>query len=114
MSFLMQSKSVLAATKARIFLVLVAADKVGLVVAKGIRFQAFYFFAFWSGVTIDYSLVAFIGYLFADVVFVIGNENTFAMAAVFGIQLHGGMEGGSAACEEVEDGDIFSMRIRYF
>ena len=62
-----------------------SANETCAVVAQSVVFQPWHFFSFGCGVTIDYSLVAFIGYLFADVVFVIGNENALALAAVFGV-----------------------------
>ena len=66
--------------------------------------QAFHFFAFRCGVALDYSLVALVGNFLTDVVLVVGDKNAFAVSAVFGIELHGGVESGTGAGEEVEDG----------
>ena len=43
----------------------------------------------------DYSLVALVGDFLTDVVLVVGDEDTLAVSTVFGIELHGGVEGGT-------------------
>ena len=81
-----------------------SAEKTCAIVAQCVTCQARNFFPFRSGVAIDYTFVAFVGYFFADVILVIGYKNTFTMTAIFGIQLHGSVKSGAAAGKEVEDG----------
>ena len=58
--------------------------------------------ALGCGVTLDYSLVALVGDFLADVVLVVGDEDTLAVAAILSVELHGGVKGGARASEEVE------------
>ena len=76
--------------------------------------QAFHFLTLGCGVALDYSLVALVGDFLTDVVLVVGDKDTFAVATVFGVELHGGVESGTGACEEVEDGQRLIMWIGYF
>ena len=85
-----------------------SAHKTCAVVAQGVVFQPRHFFASWGGVTINYSLVSLVGYFFANVVFVVRNEDTLAMTAILCIELHSGVKGSPATCEKVED----NLRIR--
>ena len=63
-------------------------------------------FALGCGVALDYSLVALVGDFLTDVVLIVGDKDTFSMSTVFGVELHGGVESGTGAGEEVEDGSI--------
>ena len=69
--------------------------------------KSFHFFAFRCGVALNYSLVALVGNILADAVLVVGNKDTLAMSSVLGVELHGGVEGGTGTCEEVKNGGIF-------
>ena len=60
-------------------------------------------FAFGCRVSIYHPFAAFVSYLFANVILIIGDKNTLAMASIFRIQLHGSMKGRSAASKEIED-----------
>ena len=68
--------------------------------------QAFNRLAFRCSIALNYSLVALVGNFFTDVVLVVGDEDTLAVSTVFGIELHGGVEGGAGAGEEVENGSF--------
>ena len=57
--------------------------------------QAFHFLALGCGVALDYSLVALVGNVLADIVLVVGDKDTFAMSIVFSVELHGGVESGA-------------------
>ena len=48
--------------------------------------------AFRCGVALNYSLVALVGNVLADIVLVVGDKDTFAMSTVLGVELHGGVE----------------------
>ena len=91
---------------AHVLYALVTREERGAVVAKVVVVQAFHFLALGCGVALDYSLVALVGNFLADAVLVIGDKDAFAMPAIFGIELHSGVEGGTRASEEVEDGSI--------
>ena len=54
--------------------------------------KSFHFFAFRCGVALNYSLVALVGNVLADIVLVVGDKDTFAMSTVLGVELHGGVE----------------------
>ena len=71
--------------------------------------KSFHFFAFRCGVALNYSLVALVGHFLTDVVLVVGNKDTFAVSSVLGVELHGGVEGGAGASEEVENCSIFRI-----
>ena len=72
-----------------------------LVVAEVISLQTFNFLSFRSGITIDNTLVSFVCYFLADVILVVCNKNALAVASIFGIQLHCGMESSARACKKV-------------
>lgn len=91
---------------AHILYALVTREEVGAVVAKVVVVQAFHFLALGCGVALDYSFVALVGNFLTDVVLVVGDKDTFAVSAVFGVELHGGVESGTGAGEEVKDGSI--------
>ena len=76
--------------------------------------QAFHFFAFRCGVTLDYSFVALIGNVLTDAILVVGDKDALAVTTVFSVELHGGVESGTGASEEVEDGQRLIMWIEYF
>ena len=69
--------------------------------------QAFHFLALGCSVALDYSLVALVGDFLTDVVLVVGDKDTFAVSTVLGIELHGGVESGTGASEEVKDDRFF-------
>ena len=95
---------------AHVLYALVAREERGAVVAKVVVVQAFHFFAFRCGVTLDYSFVALIGNVLTDAILVVGDKDALAVTTVFGVELHGGVEGSARACEEVEDGNIFIFK----
>lgn len=70
--------------------------------------------ALGCGVALDYALVALVGDFLADVVLVVCDKDAFAVAAILSVELHGGVEGGTGTCEEVEDGQRLIMWIGYF
>ena len=65
--------------------------------------QAFHLLPLGGGVADDHPFVTLVGHIFTNVVLVVRNEYALAMAAIFCIQLHRGMEGGAGTSEKVED-----------
>ena len=66
---------------AHVLYALVAREERGTVIAKVVVVQAFNRLAFGRSVALDYSLVALVGNVLADVVLVVGNKDALAVAA---------------------------------
>lgn len=88
---------------AHVLYALVAREERGAVVAEVVVVKSFNRLALGCGVTLDYSLVALVGDFLADVVLVVCDKDAFAVAAILSVELHGGVESGAGACEEVKD-----------
>lgn len=65
--------------------------------------KSFNVLALGCSVSLNNSFVALVGDVLADVVLVVGDKDALAVAAILGIELHGGVEGGARAGEEIED-----------
>ena len=65
--------------------------------------KSFNILALGCGVALNYSFVALVGNVLADVVLVVGDKDALAVAAVLGVELHGGVEGGAGTSEEVKN-----------
>ena len=83
---------------------LVARQERGAVVAKVVVVKSFNVLALRCGVALDNSLVALVGDVLADIILVIGDKDALTVAAILGVELHGGVKGGAGTGEEVKNG----------
>ena len=65
--------------------------------------KSFNVLAFRCSIALDNSFVALIGNVLTDAILVVGDKDALAVAAVLSVELHGGVEGGAGASEEVEN-----------